>query len=522
MLLEAVWIGFAFSIGLLVRAVGLPPLVGYLAAGFAISALSADLGMPSGAGEVLDHVAHLGVLLLLFTVGLKLNLANLFRAEVIGSGLLHFTISLLLLAPALFFVFDVDSYTAIMLAIALAFSSTVLAAKILETKRELRSFHGRVAIGILIVQDLIALAVVSFAAGRSPSIWALLVFTLPLLRPLIYKLLDLSGHDELQLLFGLLLALVVGGYGFELVGLSSELGALLLGALLAKHQKAGELSKTLWSIKEFFLVGFFLQIGIGGLPDADAWIFALVMVALLPLKAIIFFVLLVLFKLRARSAFLSSLSLANYSEFGLIVASIVLPEWLVPLALTAALSFVVSAPLNRFAHPLYEKLAYKLIPFERNTRHPDEQPLSLGDAEVLVMGLGRTGTAAYEHLKDKCRLVALDSDPARVKLHSEKGHNVFFADAEDQVFWQNLDVSAIKAVILTLNEVEAKVIATQKLRKRGFDGLIVSHSMHNDEAQKIIAAGADQTYLTMSEAGVGLAEHVYQAGFSRACKARSD
>ena len=513
MLLEAVWIGFAFSIGLLVRFVGLPPLVGYLAAGFAISTFATDMGMPSEAGEILDHVAHLGVLLLLFTVGLKLNLANLFKPEVIGGGLLHFAISVVLLAPALLLFFDVDNYTAVMLAVALAFSSTVLAAKILETKRELRAFHGRVAIGILIVQDLIALVVMSMAAGRSPSVWALLVFTLPLFRPLIYRLLDISGHDELQLLFGLLLALVVGGYGFELVGLSSELGALVLGALLAKHQKAGELSKTLWGIKEFFLVGFFLQIGIGGLPDVDAWVFALVMVALLPLKAIVFFALLVLFKLRARSAFLSSLSLANYSEFGLIVASIVLPDWLVPLALTAALSFLISAPLNRLAHPLYEKIADKLIPFERDTRHPDEQPVSLGNAEVLIMGLGRTGTAAYEHLKDKCRLVALDSDPARVTLHKQLGHNVFFADAEDQMFWQNLDATGLKAIILTVNEMEAKIIATQKLRKSGFEGLIVSHSMHADEARKIIAAGASQTYLTMSEAGMGLAEHVYQAGF---------
>jgi predicted Kef-type K+ transport protein len=317
----------------------------------------------------------------------------------------------------LLLVFSVDFYTTFMLSVALAFSSTVLAAKVLETKRELRAFHGRVAIGILIVQDLIALIVVSLAAGRSPSIWALLVFTLPLLRPLLFKLLDASGHDELQLLFGLLLALVVGGYGFELVGLSSELGALVLGALLANHRRSGELSKTLWGIKEFFLVGFFLQIGIGGLPDSQAWMFALMMTALLPIKAILFFLLLVLFRLRARSAFLSSLSLTNYSEFGLIVASIVLPQWLVPLALTAALSFLVSAPLNRYAHPLYERLAARLIPLERNTRHPDEQPLSLGNAEVLIMGLGRTGTAAYDHLKDKCRLVALDSDPARVQMH---------------------------------------------------------------------------------------------------------
>ena len=513
-MLEAVWIGFAFSLGLVVRAIGLPPLVGYLLAGFVISATAADLDLPSEGPSIIHHVAHLGVLLLLFTVGLKLNVRSLGKPEVLGGSTLHFALSIILTLPALLFIFDVSWYQALMLAVALAFSSTVLAAKVLEGKREIRAFHGRVAIGILIVQDLLALLVMSMANGTTPSPWALAVFALPLLRPLLYKLLDASGHEDLLILFGLLLALVIGGKGFEMVGLSSELGALVFGAVLAKHPRAGELSKSLWSIKEFFLVGFFLQIGIDGLPDANAWLFAGVMSLLLPLKAILFFLLLIMFKLRARSAFLASISLTNYSEFGLIVASVVLPEWLIPLALTVALSFVISAPLNRMAHPLYDKLCNRLLKFERNIHHPDEQPVSLGDADVLIMGMGRTGTAAYNYLTSSRNIIAMDSDPAKVAEHQKKGINIFYADAEDQVFWQGLDFGKVEAVILSMNDVEAKMIAAKKLRAAGFSGFIVSHSMHDDEARDIIAAGADQTYLTMSEAGVGIAEHVKQHCFA--------
>jgi predicted Kef-type K+ transport protein len=513
-MLEAVWIGFAFSLGLLVRLIGLPPLIGYLLAGFVISASASDMSLPAAGPSIIHHVAHLGVLLLLFTVGLKLNVRSLVKAEVLGGGTLHFGLSILLTLPAVLFIFDVSWYQALMLAIALAFSSTVLAAKVLESKRELRAFHGRVAIGILIIQDLLALLVMSLASGNTPSAWALLVFALPLLRPVLYKILDMSGHEDLLILFGLLLALVIGGKGFELVGLSSELGALVFGAMLAKHPRAGELSKSLWSIKEFFLVGFFLNIGIDGLPDANAWLFAGVMTLLLPIKALLFFLLLVLFKLRARSAFLTSLSLTNYSEFGLIVASVVLPEWLVPLALTVAISFVISAPLNRLAHPLYDRLSKRLLKFERNIRHPDEQPVSLGDAEVLIMGMGRTGTSAYNYLKTSRNIIAMDSDPAKVADHQRAGINIFYADAEDQVFWQGLDFGKVEAVILSMNDVEAKVIAAKKLRLAGFNGFIVSHSMHNDEARDIIAAGADQTYLTMAEAGVGIAEHVKQQCFA--------
>src|SRR3990167_1204898 len=510
-MIEATWIAFAFVMGLAIRGIGLPPLVGYLAAGFALATFGEHFGVGPRDSAALEHIAHLGVLLLLFTVGLKLKPSNLVRREVIGGGLLYFADSSLIFLPAILLILDLPWQEGLLLAIALSFSSTVLAAKVLEGKRELRAFHGRVAIGVLIIQALLALLVMSLANGDAPSPWALLVFALPLLRPLLFRLLDASGHEELMVLLGLLLALVVGGYGFEQLGLSSELGALAFGAMLAKHKRATELSNSLWGIKEVFLVGFFLQIGIGGLPDGEALLFAIVMAVLLPLKGMLFFFLFMLFRLRARSAFLTGVSLTNYSEFGLIMASVVLPEWMIPLAITVALSFVISAPLNRIAHPLYERLAKRLIPLERNIRHPDEQPVSLGDAQVLVMGMGRTGRAAYDYLQEKgYRVVGLDSDPVVIEQSTKAGRQVLFADGEDQMFWQHLEMPQVDAVILALNDAEAKIISTEKLRARGFAGLLVSHAMYEDIARRIQQAGADRTYLTMSEAGAALAEHVYR------------
>jgi len=506
---EAIWISFAFGLGLLVKAIGLPPLVGYLAAGFVLSGLSAATDIAVEATDVLAHIAHLGVLLLLFTVGLKLKLRSIISPEVIGGSLLHFGITCVIFTPGLYLLLELDWQTALLLAIALSFSSTVLAAKVLETKRELRAFHGRVAIGILIMQDLVALVVMSLAAGQTPSQWALIVFGLPLLRPVLFRLLDASGHDELLVLLGLVLALVLGGLGFEAVGLSSELGALVFGAMLANHPRSQELSKSLWSVKEVFLVGFFLQIGIGGLPDGEALMFAVIAAVVLPLKGILFFFLLLFFRLRARSGFLSALSLTNYSEFGLIVASVALPEWLVPLAITVSLSFVISAPLNRFSHNLYERWANRLAPFESQKHHPDEQPISLGNTRVLVMGMGRTGTAAYDWLKQsEPELIGLDSDPAKKDKHQKEGRNVVFADAEDVTFWQGLHMPALEAVILAMSDIEGKLIAARMLRKKGFKGYIVAHTLYADEARRICEAGADDTYLTMSETGVALASHL--------------
>ena len=205
---EAIWIGFAFALGLAVRSIGLPPLIGYLAAGFALTEFSDILNLPSSSGETLNHIAHIGVLLLLFTVGLKLNVKKVVKPEVIGTGVLHFAFSVAIYAPVIHFGLGLDWMIATMLSIALSFSSTVLAAKTLESKSELKAFHGRVAIGILIIQDLIAMSVMSLSSGTVPSVFAFAIFALPLIRPVFYKLLDASGHDELALLFALILAVL--------------------------------------------------------------------------------------------------------------------------------------------------------------------------------------------------------------------------------------------------------------------------------------------------------------------------
>ncbi len=125
------------------------------------------------------------------------------------------------------------------------------------------------------------------------------------------------------------------------------------------------------------------------------------------------------------------------------------------------------------------------------------------------MGMGRTGRAAYDHLFHKgYRVVSIDSDPVAVDSNVQDGRNVLFADAEDQILWDNLQMPNVQAVIMAMNDEEAKIISTQKLRAPRLRRLIVSHAMYKDIARRIQEAGADRTYLTMSEAGTGLAEHV--------------
>ncbi len=256
--MELAWVGAAYGLGLLASRFGLPPLVGYLGAGFAL------WGFGYQDSRLLGEIADVGVLLLLFTVDLRLRFASLVRREVLGVGGIHLMLFALLLG-LITLLLGMSTDAALFVGVGLAFSSTVLAVKLLDDRRELSTFHGRVAVGILVLQDLVAVGLLAYAGVKNPTPWALLLLALPLLRPVVGWILEKSGHDELLLLYGLGLAL--GGASLaQSLGVSPELGALLMGAALAGHPQTSELSRTLWGLKEAFLVAFFLDIGLMAYP----------------------------------------------------------------------------------------------------------------------------------------------------------------------------------------------------------------------------------------------------------------
>ena len=266
---DPIWIAIAFIFGFLSRQAGLPPLVGFLVAGFTLNYLGAE------SGSFLEEMADLGITLLLFSIGLKLRIKELLCVEVWGVTLIHMlivsifmTISLLLLGAAGLPLFnELDLASAMMIGFALSFSSTVFVVKMLEGRGDMLSHYGRLAIGVLIVQDIAAVIFIGISDVKVPSVWAAGVIVLMIIgRPILYKLFSLVGRGELLVLFGLVLA-IGGAVLFDAVDMKGDLGALVFGVLLANHPKSTELAKTLFSIKELFLVGFFLNIGMAGLPN---------------------------------------------------------------------------------------------------------------------------------------------------------------------------------------------------------------------------------------------------------------
>jgi len=496
--MEALWVAAAFALGLLASRLGLPPLVGYLGAGFALH------GLGLRETEFLHYAAEIGVLLMLFTVGLKLRFQDLLEPRVLVAGGLH-----LLLFSLLAFLLLRN----LPLAMALAFSSTVLVAKVLEDKKELTTYHGRLAIGILVLQDLVAVGLISLYGGGTPSPWAVLLLLFPLVRQGVAWLLEKSGHEELLVLFGLGLALL-GGETFRQVGLSPELGALLTGALLSGHAKGPEMAKALWALKEAFLVAFFLDIGLReGIRGVEAGVVGGLLL-LLGLKAPLFFALFLLLGLRARTGFVAGMHLGNYSEFALIVGVVLeraghLPVNLTSLALTVALSMALSAPLARYSHTLYKRLEPRLLRLERRGTHPDQEPERLEGATVLIVGMGRTGGAVYRVLEENGeRPFGLDADPEKVERHRAKGRRVLYGDAEDPELWERLDLRGLKAVVLALPDLEAKLLAARWLKERGFSGILAATSFHLEEDPVLKAAGVSLLFHPFREAGERLAERV--------------
>jgi hypothetical protein len=275
------------------------------------------------------------------------------------------------------------------------------------------------------------------------------------------------------------------------------------------------------SFKDLFLVGFFLSIGLSGAPTLQAFGIAALLTVVVVFKVALFYVLLTRFSLRARTATLASLSLANYSEFGLLVGAIgvqngwIGTEWLIIIAIALSMSFILASPLNSAAHSLFERWSNKLRPFETKKRHPDDQPLDPDDAEIAVFGMGRIGTAAYEdmHARHGDIVIGVDFDADVVRQHLEAGRNVVVGDATDIDFWARTSAGGehkIQLVLFAMPDHTANITAVEELTRLRYEGKVAATAQYDDEVEELKEAGAHAAYNIYAEAGYGFAEHVCQ------------
>lgn len=516
---DPLWIAIAFVCGLFFRMIRQPPLIGFLLAGFLLNALGAE------GGEFLGTTADLGITLLLFSIGLKLRPQSLMKPEVWGVTAIHMLVVTVLISAIVFALTltglslfsGLDLETIAIIGFALSFSSTVFAVKTLDELGAGNSSHGRIAVGVLVVQDIAAVIFLAASTGKVPSVWALSLLLLIPARPVLHKLLEKTGHGELLVLFGITLAL--GGADlFELVGMKGDVGALIIGMLLANHTKANEMAKALLSFKDLFLVGFFLSVGMTALPGWQELIVAMIFIVILPIKVALFFGLFNIFYLRASTSWRTSLNLANYSEFGLIVGAIavsqgLLPkEWLAVFAIALSLSFMISAPLISIRDSVYQRWRETLKQFERSRRLTGEEDLDMSHAKVIIFGMGRMGSAAYRAIENEYsdRLIGVEVDAEKAEKLCKSNFNIVVGDATNPDFWTRTPglTEGLELVLLTLPNHHANMDASMRLRELGFKGKIAATSKFKDQQEELETLGIDMAFNIYTEAGVGFANEL--------------
>jgi Kef-type K+ transport system membrane component KefB len=485
----------AALIGLLAARLRQPMIVAFIVVGILVG--PAALGWVSET-EPLELLAQLGVTVLLFLVGLKLDPALVRRlgpvALATGLGQLAFTIVFgYLLGLAL----GMDHVKAIYVAVALTFSSTIIIVKLLSDKRELDTLHGRIATGFLIVQDIavvLAMMVIGswgvaeeqgvgplmFGLGR--AVLALLVLYL-MVRYLLPRILHLvASSGELLLVFSVAWGAALAAAG-EALGFSKEVGAFLAGFALAGTAYREAIGARLASLRDFLLLFFFVDLGAQlQFADLGAELLSAGVLSLFVLigNPLIVLAIMAAMGYRRRTGFLAGLTVAQISEFSVIFVAMGVAlghiggSTLSLVTLVGLVTITLSTYMILYSERLYAWVRPWLKPFERRVPHREqawEQGSGGAAPEVVVYGLGRYGRRLLAQLhREGIEVLGVDYDPDAVAEVRAEGLPVRFGDAEDAEFVHSLPLSRTRWVVATLPQRESVLELQQALRHGGFRG----------------------------------------------------
>jgi Kef-type K+ transport system membrane component KefB len=518
LLVLAAGVGF---IGVLLRQ---PLIVSFIAVG--ILAGPAGLGVVRST-EQIHFLAELGIAVLLFLVGIKLDV-KLIRtlgpvSLATGLGQIAFTF---LLGFLLSLVLGLNMVTSTYVAIALSFSSTIIIVKMLSDKREIDSLHGRIALGCLIVQDLvvviamIALSALGAAEQEDAGFGAfaqvvsagaaMLGSTLLFIRFLANPLTDrLARSPELLIGFSIALAAAYAAVG-NILGLGKELGGLLAGIALASTPFRDAIAARLAPLRDFLLLFFFIGLGSG--LDLQNLGQSILQAAVLSAFVLIGKPLLVLgvtslLGYRRRTGGLAGLTLAQISEFSLIFMAMgvaighVSTEALGLVTLVGLITIAASTYMITYSHPLYARLEPFLGMFGGKGKHEldPEHSILAEDYDTIIFGIGRYGGTMGRRLADQGKKVlGVDFNPSAIRRWRNDGLDATFGEASDPEFIAHLPLDGVQWVISTVRDPkegvthsDERIVLIQTLREAGYEGRIAvaSNSVADFEALK--AAGAD-------------------------------
>ena len=508
----------AAVVGFLANLLRQPLIVAYIFVGILLG--PAFLGLVS-ASEEIELLAKFGIAILLFLVGLKLDI-SLIRS----TGLVALTtgVAQVLITMGIGFLivlaWGFEWIPALYVALALAFSSTIIIIKVLSDKRELDQLHGQIAVGVLIVQDiLVIVAMVVIASMGSPdgadeptsllitmvgSVIFLAAVAL-LARYVVPRLLSvLARSQELTLLFGVGWAMSLAGTS-QLLGISMEIGAFVAGVALASTPYRESLSARMVSLRDIMILFFFMELGTSlSFEDAGSQILlaAILSLFVLVLKPLIVMVIMGALGYRSQVSFKAGFALAQISEFSLILIALgyslgqVDSEILSLVTLVAIITITLSTYFILYSDKLYPLAAPLLRRFDRIDSHDEEREESQAHPyDAIVIGAGRLGSSVVRGMQDKGgRLLVVDQDPRALKAAKGEGVETLFGDISDPEFAASLPLNETDAVICSVHDRSTNLVLLETLTRFNFDGRICLTAM-DDATAKMLSDNANVTVI---------------------------
>ncbi len=502
----------AVIVSAIMRLLKQPLIIGYIITGVIASPYFFNL--VESKNEI-STFSQLGVALLLFVVGLNLDLRTIKKigkvSLIAGIGQVLFT------SIVGFFILKLLGFTntpAIYISIALTFSSTIIITTLLSDKKELETLHGKISVGFLIVQDIIAIfilmrvsslqsnanltsTIISTIIKGSLLLFALFIVGIYIL-PKITKV--IAKSQEFLLLFSLGWAFIIGSL-FNYLNFSIEIGALLAGVTLALTPYRQEISSKMKPIRDFFIVLFFISLGSQIIfKDITVYIPAIIVLSLFILigNPLILMILTGLLGYKKRTSFFIGLITAQISEFSIILIALVVSlgnlsqEILSLVTVIGLITIAGSSYLIMHASSLYNFFSPYLGIFERKGKKTDEEKYYSGkEYDAILFGYNRIGYDILESFKKlKKKILVLDYNPEVIETLVKQKIDCVYGDAYDLELLNDLNLSDVKLVVSTIPELEINLLLIKKIKSQNKDAIIIVVSHQIEDAIKLYDDGA--------------------------------
>jgi Kef-type K+ transport system membrane component KefB len=474
--------------------------------------------------ELIYALSEIGIAFLLFTAGLEISLrkikqANLKKILIAGTLQVLLTFGITLLLAGLL---NLETMQAVYIGIILSFGSTMVVIKLLSDKDEFVTLHGRLVLGILLLQDLVAIIAIVVLMSGGFALMPILIAMLKLViiiaiaiflqKFVLNKLFRFAARSIELLLLSALAVLFLFIILARMADISIVIGAFIAGVSLANSPFKVELESRISPLRDFFSILFFVALGMqivfGGIAQHTSLLIFLIVAAFV-LKPIITFLLLRISGYQSRTSFLSAVSLAQLSEFSLIIGALgltlgaITPAIFSTVILATIVTMAITPYLVEYKGHLFWLLRKPLklfnkLPSMENLEYKDKQEKS-----TILIGAHRMGSIILDGLvkRKKKELLVIDHDPEIVHCLVQKKISSIYGDITNPEIFESLDFTKLKTVISTVPDYESSLVLMRKIKARSKSVKVILTARRISEALDLYRSGADYVILPKVIAG---------------------